>query len=191
MKMIRAFFDCEFSDLQEDAWLLSIAMVAESGDELYIEVTDARHDAVSPFVQSTVLPLLGRHHPLRIQQSTIPLAISRWVNQLRKGEESQSIEFISDSEWDWQFLDPLLDLDILHGEDSAGSISWSNASDRFGAFDLNLEVENIFARSGHAHERHHALVDARVLREAVQQMESKIANKKTRTTSPSMPTTNS
>jgi len=49
-----AFTDPAYGDI------ISLALVAESGDELYLEFTDYPKNRVSAFVRETVEPLLGR-----------------------------------------------------------------------------------------------------------------------------------
>lgn len=52
--------DCEFTQLNKDAKLISLALVSEAGDEFYIELTDTyRVKACSDFVIENVLPQLN------------------------------------------------------------------------------------------------------------------------------------
>lgn len=54
------FFDTEFTGLSSDPRLLSIGMVADSGEELYIELTNGwSEDNCSYWVMNNTLPLLG------------------------------------------------------------------------------------------------------------------------------------
>ena len=55
------FFDTEFTGLTSDPRLLSIGMVAEDGQELYLELTDGWTDAMcTPWTRQHVLPGLGK-----------------------------------------------------------------------------------------------------------------------------------
>jgi len=56
---MRIFFDTEFTDLTENAALISIGMVDEAGDEFYAELSDTYSpDACSEFCRREVLPHL-------------------------------------------------------------------------------------------------------------------------------------
>lgn len=39
-RSLRIFLDCEFTQLNKDSKLISLALVSESGDEFYVELTD-------------------------------------------------------------------------------------------------------------------------------------------------------
>lgn len=56
---MRLFLDCEFTQLSQQAKLISLALVAENGREFYVEVVDAwREVDCSDFVKQIVLPQL-------------------------------------------------------------------------------------------------------------------------------------
>ncbi|MFV2950013.1 hypothetical protein [Pseudomonas japonica] len=56
---MRLFLDCEFTELSQQAKLISLALVAEDGREFYVEVMDAwREEDCSEFVKEIVLPQL-------------------------------------------------------------------------------------------------------------------------------------
>ncbi|WP_411958976.1 hypothetical protein ACK56M_20985 [Pseudomonas sp. s4] len=56
---MRLFLDCEFTELSQQAKLISLALVAEDGREFYVEVIDAwREEDCSEFVKEIVLPQL-------------------------------------------------------------------------------------------------------------------------------------
>lgn len=57
---MKLFLDCEFTQLNKDAKLISLALVSEAGDEFYIELTDTyRVKDCSDFVIENVLPQLN------------------------------------------------------------------------------------------------------------------------------------
>lgn len=56
---MRLFLDCEFTQLSTAAKLISLALVAESGREFYVELLDTwRVEDCSEFVREIVLPQL-------------------------------------------------------------------------------------------------------------------------------------
>src|SRR5690554_265146 len=58
--MLRAYLDTEFTNLGSNARLISLALVANDGRELYLELIDNwKVDDCSGFVQQTVLPKLN------------------------------------------------------------------------------------------------------------------------------------
>lgn len=66
---MKIFLDCEFTQLNQDSKLISLALVSESGDEFYVELTDTYSDEEhSDFFIQNVLPQLD---PLRYGQSLI------------------------------------------------------------------------------------------------------------------------
>jgi hypothetical protein len=60
MSRLKLFLDCEFSQLNKDTKLISMALVAESGQEFYVELLDT-YDVTdcSEFVIEHVLPQLN------------------------------------------------------------------------------------------------------------------------------------
>lgn len=56
---MRIFLDCEFTQLNATAKLISLALVAEDGREFYVELLDTWHtEDCSDFVKEIVLPQL-------------------------------------------------------------------------------------------------------------------------------------
>jgi hypothetical protein len=56
---MKLFLDCEFTQLSTQAKLISLALVAENGRELYVELLDTwRPENCSDFVIEIVLPQL-------------------------------------------------------------------------------------------------------------------------------------
>jgi len=61
---------------------ISIGMVSEDGQELYIELTDTWHpDQCSDFALEQVTPYLGREGALRMTKKESGQTITRWVQQ--------------------------------------------------------------------------------------------------------------
>jgi len=101
------FFDCEFTDLLPDAGLISIGLAAERDvvKPLYIELSEGwTRDGCSNFVLTTVLPLLGRHHPFQISREETATRIQEWLDNLRRGDREKKLIFLSDSSRDWSYL---------------------------------------------------------------------------------------
>lgn len=69
--MLRAYLDTEFTSLGSNARLISLALVANNGQELYLELIDNwKVDDCSEFVQDTVLPKLDlQSHGLTTMQA--------------------------------------------------------------------------------------------------------------------------
>ncbi|MHC8304871.1 hypothetical protein [Pseudomonas sp. PB3P13] len=60
---MKLFLDCEFTRLNRDTKLISLALVSEAGAEFYVELTDTYQVAdCSHFVIQNLLPQLD--HPL-------------------------------------------------------------------------------------------------------------------------------
>ena len=55
---MKFFYDCEFIEDGETIDLLSIGMVAENGDELYLVSTECDTSRANPWVQRNVLGAL-------------------------------------------------------------------------------------------------------------------------------------
>lgn len=98
---MRIYFDTEFTSLDDDADLISAGFIAESGAELYVEITDFRLDACSGFVKTNVLPLLGKGDkiPERMTGMQFGLRFGYWLEQF-----SEEIKLISDHGVDWKLL---------------------------------------------------------------------------------------
>ncbi|WP_322616883.1 3'-5' exoribonuclease domain-containing protein [Pseudomonas sp. BIC9C] len=97
---MKIFLDCEFTQLNQDSKLISLALVSESGKEFYVELMDTYSvEDCSDFVIQYVLPQLD---PLRCGQSLSEAKIS-----LRRflGSFAEELEVCSDApHWDWKFF---------------------------------------------------------------------------------------
>ncbi|WP_448144299.1 hypothetical protein [Pseudomonas silesiensis] len=98
--MLKIFLDCEFSQLNQYSKLISLALVSESAEEFYVELTDVYSiEDCSDFVIQNVLPQLDR---LRYGQSCVGARVCLRIFQSGFDEE---LEVRSDApQWDWGFF---------------------------------------------------------------------------------------
>ncbi|MNR01660.1 exonuclease domain-containing protein [Pseudomonas sp. IT-P218] len=162
---MKIFLDCEFTQLNRDSKLISLALVSESGREFYVELIDTYLvEDCSDFVIQNVLPQLD---PLRCGQS-----LSEAQASLRRflGSFVEQLEVCSDApHWDWQLfrdlvcadhqpwplhvMDQPTDLTILFNQVSAEALE-------------ELDLPDL---------PHHALLDARMLAELFKALASRFA----------------
>lgn len=97
---MKLFLDCEFTRLNRDTKLISLALVSEAGHEFYVELTDTYQAAdCSDFVIQNVLPQLD----LAAHGQTLVGAQSSLLAFL-SGLEGP-LEVCSDApEWDWDLF---------------------------------------------------------------------------------------
>jgi hypothetical protein len=99
-RALKIFLDCEFTQLNRDSKLISLALVSESGQEFYVELTDTYSiEDCSDFVIQNVLPQLD---PLRYGQSLVEARASlrRFLSCF-----DEELEVCSDApHWDWDFF---------------------------------------------------------------------------------------
>lgn len=97
---MKIFLDCEFTQLNQYSKLISLALVSESGEEFYVELTDTYSvEDCSDFVIQNVLPQLDS---LQYGQSLVEARAS-----LRSflGCFDEELEVCSDApHWDWEFF---------------------------------------------------------------------------------------
>ena len=75
---INIFFDTEFTALSSEPHLLSIGLVADSGDSLYIEFTNGWSEADCSFwVREHVMPMLGKGERLTRREAVA--RITSWL----------------------------------------------------------------------------------------------------------------
>ena len=53
--MVKVFFDCEFTGLQQNTTLISIGLISECGKTFYAEFNDFAQDLVDDWVQHHVI----------------------------------------------------------------------------------------------------------------------------------------
>jgi hypothetical protein len=162
---LKIFLDCEFTQLNRDSKLISLALVSESGKEFYVELTDTYSvEDCSDFVIQNVLPQLD--HALCGQ------SLREAQESLRRflGSFAEELEVCSDApHWDWGFFCDLAcpdyqpwplqvvsqptNLTILFNQVNAEALEELDLSDL----------------------PHHALLDARMLAELFKALASRFA----------------
>ena len=152
---MKIFLDCEFTQLNRYSKLISLALVSESGEEFYVELTGSYSvEDCSDFVIQNVLPQLD---PLRYGQSLVKARAS-----LRKFLDrfDEELEVCSDApHWDWDFFRNLVCAD--HQPWPVQVVSQpTNLTSLFKQ--LNAEALEQVELSDPPH---HALLDARILAE--------------------------
>lgn len=97
--MTKMFIDTEFMEDGRTIELLSLAIVAENGQEAYWVNYDADHSKANDWVKENVLPQLQRYHPLERS----PLQIAKELQDfVRCYQTSSEIEFWGYySAYDW------------------------------------------------------------------------------------------
>ncbi|MFA6064158.1 MAG: hypothetical protein WC736_16330 [Gallionella sp.] len=170
---LTVMYDTEFTSLTSDADLMSLGFTALDFDaELYIEIADANLAIASHFVRTEVLPLFGQHNPEVLTRDQAAVRIAEWLDELREGHRNRQIVLASGSPLDWQFF---LELFIP----LPGQPSWASEFNLVGRLVSSLldsgrqhqaytEAVEAYFRS-HPGSRHHALVDARSMREGVRE----------------------
>lgn len=162
------FLDTEFSDMLNPQ-LLSIGLVADSGEEIYIEVAGAREAVVSDFVRKEVFPLFGHHDPVVLVYDAIATYLEDWFDLLRGGDRNIGIVLVTDYPADWVLV---AELRIP----MPGNPSWTRAANISGRMVQSLmtsgrQVGEYFDAIEEFHrthkQQHHALVDAHAMRHAI------------------------
>lgn len=139
------FIDTEYTNFHAPG-LISIGLVAETGEEAYFEVYyDARE--CSEFVRDVVVPLLGREPNALVLKHMLPATIASWLQIVRPSRQDITICF--DHQTDWDLFVAALDYRVP---------SW--AKPRNVCYEIgDLLYQDFFAREGLP--EHHALYDAR------------------------------
>lgn len=158
------FFDCEFTDLSNSALLISAGFIKQSGEQFYAELSDYRTDSCNDFVKATVLPLLSLPP---ISTADFLSSLNDWLSNL--GEE---FLFIADSDWDRKILTKTF---ASVGKTIPKNWQFQKTPDNFTngmqRCIFNDEMAAFFLR--HPDQKpHHALADARAIRNAYLRAES-------------------
>lgn len=158
------FFDCEFTDLSSSASLISAGFITQSGDQFYAELSDYEEEACNDFVKATVLPLLSLH----------PISTLDFVSSLTDWlcNQGRDFLFIADSDWDQKILTKTF---ASAGKTIPRNWRFQKTPDNFtNGMHRNLfndEMAAFFLR--HPDQKaHHALTDARAIRNAYLRAES-------------------
>ena len=154
------FVDAEFSSLGSDPRLISVAFVADGGDELYIEFTSGwKPEQCSKWVIEHVLPMLGTGEQLNRR-----VAVERvmmWLSGL-----AAAPTLIVDSSWDAELISNLFSENGIDPE--MNRIETIEFADKNEAKQFEKARQKYFTTfSGR---QHHALVDAHALQFAVVQL---------------------
>jgi len=149
---MKLFLDCEFTQLNRDTKLISLALVSEAGHEYYVELTGTYLvGECSDFVIQNVLPQLNlaAHGKTLVEAQTSLLA---FLSHLEV-----PLEICSDApEWDWDFFCQLAYVNDRWPANVANSPT--NLILLFG----HLEADDIGSVTL-PELPHHALLDARLL----------------------------
>jgi hypothetical protein len=149
---LKVFIDTEFTDFFEPK-LISLGMVAATGEECYVEMPFPDNEC-SDFVRESVVPLLASSTEAYCARSTSRIRLLSWLEIVRN--TGQSVEICFDYQTDWDLFAEALD----------GTVpSWISARN------VNREVNELmlydFWRrakvNGSDDREHHALSDARAL----------------------------
>lgn len=155
---MRVYFDTEFTALKAPADLISAGFITELGQEFYAEVPFNK-TLCTEFVKQTVLPLLDAREDQRLSRGAFALHLADWLQA-----QADEIVLISDSNWDSEVLRPLFlpfgGLDELVPGARYGLVSFDDdcAARRYLAGHRNYFEQ-------HPGKQHHALHDARALRQ--------------------------
>ncbi|MBC8997822.1 3'-5' exoribonuclease [Pseudomonas sp. N40(2020)] len=156
---MKLFLDCEFTQLNQDTKLISLALVSEAGDEFYVELTDTyKIEDCSDFVIQHVLPQLDQ---LRYGRSLVEAqaAMSAFLGSI----EGQ-LEVCSDApDWDWDFFCQLAYVD--HKWPTYVANMPTNLIHLFRGFEADDLGDIALSELPH-----HALLDARLLAELYQRL---------------------
>ena len=144
---VYVFIDSEFTSLAEPR-LISLGAAATDGADFYCELSDWQRDTCSDFVRETVLPLLDGDavpHPVAAE------SFSRWLGERT---EHAPVTLVSDSGFDrWAIAD------LLGREDLPPNCTWLRVPIHYEQLDAAVEALGM--------RRHHALDDARALRQTI------------------------
>lgn len=104
---MKVFLDSEFTDFL-DPRLISLALVADSGEEFYAEVPYPEK-ACSAFVRETVIPLLNQHPNAFCQLEDLGAQITAWLEAVKVKRSNEDIEICIDYQTDWDLFADALD----------------------------------------------------------------------------------
>lgn len=144
------YLDTEFTNSRRPH-LISLGIVAALPDarEFYAETEFAEHKCTD-FVRAEVLPLLDRTPASFVRTAELPARLNAWLAGFER------VEVLYDYDWDGLFF-----LNACGGR-LPGHVECRN----IGQFVNRELIEAYFAEDPHGRRRHHALHDARALREA-------------------------
>lgn len=142
---LNVFIDTEFTDFI-DTQLISIGLVAETGEEFYAEVPYDIQEC-SEFVKAAVLPLLGYAPGAEMTKDGLYVKMMQWLRIVRPADSEIYICYDYQTDWD-------LFYDVLDGQVP----NWCKK--RLVADRIN-ELLRYEYHQNNALPEHHALNDAR------------------------------
>lgn len=148
---MKVFLDCEFTQLNADAKLISLALVAEDGREYYVELSDSYDlSDCSDFVKEHVLPQLD---PARYacNKADAQAKLLAFISGLHS-----NIQIMSDApEFDWEFFCELMFVDGRWPVNvSNRPLNLHNWYRELESQEVEIEIPEV---------PHHALLDAMIL----------------------------
>lgn len=162
---MKIFLDCEFTQLNQDSKLISLALVPESGDEFYVELTDTYSlQDCSDFVIQNLLPQLD---PLQYGLSLAEARVS--LRSFLSGFDEE-LEVCSDSpHWDLEFF-----CDLVCADHQPWPVQVVNQPTDLTSL-FNQVNEEALEGLELSDPPHHALLDAQMLAELFKILASRLA----------------
>jgi len=164
---MQIFIDTEFTTLTREARMISFGAVSEDGREFYCELEPLPQDECSPFVREIVLPLLEGGAAI-CSGTRFGERLASWLNQF------DNPMLLSDCDWDIYVVRR-----AVNGERNRlpGPVTLPGPEGPLEVMLLTLaplsdEALAVFERGLQQHfardnRQHHALVDARAMREGL------------------------
>lgn len=156
---MQIYFDTEFTHLEGTAEreLISAGFVSEDGREWYAEISDFNRALCSPFVVSTVLPLLEENTETALTAEMFGYRLSTWL-----GSFGEDVELIADHSADWELLTKYISAHLAAPPCRIRGTVWQPPNDESQRIQmLEAELRFWFANP---RKQHHALFDARRLK---------------------------
>jgi len=153
---MRIFFDTEFTGLSSEPRLLSVGLVAESGEELYVVFTNGWTEAnCSYWVINNILPLFGNGERLTRRD-----AVERIIDWLSSFEIQPTL--LGETTWDTLLLSELMDEYNVTADRFRVEVLEYSGKDQANFF----EAEKRAYFESYQLTPHHALADAYAFRAA-------------------------
>lgn len=109
--MVKIFFDTEFTGLHQNTTLISIGLIAETGERFYAELTDYDSDQVNGWISENVISKLDldgsypfdiTHLLIKGDKNVVKSELERWFSQF------ENVEMWSDClSYDWVLFSQL------------------------------------------------------------------------------------
>lgn len=162
---MKILLDCELTQLNQDSKLISLALVAESGEEFYVELTDTYSvEDCSDFAIQNVLP------QLELLQYGESLAGARASLRKFLGCFGEEVEVCSDApHWDWKFF-----CDLVCADHQPWPVQVVNQPTDLTSFFNQVNAEALEGVEL-CDPPHHALLDAQMLAELFKTLAYRLA----------------